>query len=79
MEKDNDKANEPLVPYTKTFKIFNSFEEQELHELKEMASLTSHEILLHMRKVINLAYGMHGYDAKNLPKHHTISNIKYID
>ena len=75
----NTKANEPLVPYTKTLNIFHSFEEQEAHELKEMAAFSSIEILQHLRQCINLAYGMHGYNPDNLPKKHTITNIKYID
>ena len=32
----NNKANEPLIPYTKTLHIFHSFEEQEAHELKDI-------------------------------------------
>jgi hypothetical protein len=50
----NTKANEPLVPYTKTLNIFHSFEEQEAHELKEMAAFSSIEILQHLRQCINL-------------------------
>ena len=46
---EDNKANEPLVPYTKTLNIFHSFEEQEAHELKEMASFSSLEILQHLR------------------------------
>ena len=73
------KASEPIIPYTRTITVFNSFEEQELHELTEMASLNSTEILQQLRRLINLAYGMHGYNPNNLPKQHTITNIKYID
>lgn len=78
-ENKDSQMKEPLVPYTKTLHIFHSFEEQEAHELKEMASFSSIEILQHLRQCINLAYGMHGYDPNNLPKKHTITNIKYID
>lgn len=73
------KASEPIIPYTRTITVFNSFEEQEFHELTEMASLNSTEILQQLRRLINLAYGMHGYNPNNLPKQHTITNIKYID
>lgn len=81
MEENNkeNKANDPLVPYTKRLNIFHSFEEQEAHELKEMAAFSSIEILQHLRQCINLAYGMHGYNPNKLPKKHTITNIKYID
>lgn len=44
-----------------------------------MASLNSTEILQQLRNLINLAYGMHGYNPNKLPKQHTITNIKYID
>ena len=81
MEENNteNNASEPLVPYTKTLNIFHSFEEQEAHELKQMASFSSIEILQHLRQCINLAYGMHGYNQNKLPKKHSITNIKYID
>lgn len=77
-ENKNKKVNEPSVNYSRTIKIFNSFEEQELHILNEMASLSSIDILQQLRKLINVAYGMHGYDPDNLPKQHRISNIKYL-
>lgn len=80
MKKDKkNKISEPSVPYTKSLTIFNSFEEQAEYELKEMASFSSLEILQHLRKCINLAYGMHGYNPDKLPNKHHISNIRYID
>ena len=77
--KKNTKVSESLETYTRTLKVFNSFEEQQIYELNEMALLSSVEILTHLRKLINLAYGMHGYNPNKLPKQHTITNIKYID
>jgi hypothetical protein len=70
------KVNELLIPYgTNRIKIFNSFEEQAEYELEQMAKLSSTEILLHLRKLINLAYGMHGFNLDNLPKKHSIKII----
>lgn len=77
--KKNTKASEPPVSYNRTINIFHSFEEQEMYDAKQMASLSSTEILLQLRQLINLAYGMHGYDPNKLPKQHSIKNIKYID
>ena len=67
------KVSEPKSSYQKsTLRVFNSFEEQNLYELKEMASLTPLELLQRMRAYINLAYGMRGYNPENLPKKHFI-------
>lgn len=78
-EENKNNLNEPIVPYTRSLQIFHSFEEQEAYNLKEMASFSPLESLQHLRKCINLAYGMHGFDPNNLPKKHTISNIRYIE
>ena len=60
---------DPLSIYKNSrIKFFNSFEEQEEYELREMAKLSPVEILQQMRQLINIAYGMHGYDPKKLPK-----------
>ncbi|MGZ5244260.1 MAG: hypothetical protein ACXWEY_11460 [Bacteroidia bacterium] len=56
-------------------KIYKSFEEQEEAERTYSLSLTPIERLMHLRKSINLAYGMHGYDPDNLPKKHSIKII----
>lgn len=66
-KKKQNYVNEPLPAYSRPFKIFNSFEEQQEYELHEMAKLTGEEILKQMRQMINVAYGMHGYDPLNLP------------
>jgi hypothetical protein len=67
-------VNEPIAnSYNTTrIKIFNSFEEQEAYELKEMAKLSAIEILAQLRKLINIAYGMHGYNPNKLPTKHAI-------
>ncbi len=75
--KNTNGVNEPLVSYReKHFQIFNSFEEQAEWELKEMAKLSSIQILQQLRKFINIAYGMNGYDPDKLPKKHSIIIIQ---
>lgn len=37
-----------------------------------MAALNSEQILQQLRKFINIAYAMHGYDPNNLPQSHSI-------
>jgi len=69
-------VNEPIATYGKRpIHIFNSFEEQADYELKQMAALSPEQILQQLRKFINIAYGMHGYDPNNLPKKHSIKII----
>lgn len=69
-------AKEPFVGYKdKRIQIFTSFEEQNEFNLKQMAKLSSEEILVQLRQLINLAYGMHGYNPDKLPKKHTIRII----
>ena len=73
---DESKVNEPLVGFTTgRIKIFKSFEEQAACELKEMSTLSSVQILQQLRKFINIAYGMHGYNPNSLPKKHFIKII----
>ena len=75
-KKAESKVNETLASCgTNHIQIFKSFQEQEAYELKQMASLSSVQILQQMRKCINIAYGMHGYDPDNLPKKHFIKII----
>lgn len=45
-------------------KFFQSFSEQEEYKLKQLAELTGEEILRQMRQLINLAYGMYGFNSK---------------
>ncbi len=75
-DNDNNKVNDPTPSYNNSFRIFNSFEEQEEYELKLMASYSPKQILEQMRMFRNTAYGMHGYDPNNLPKEHFIKIIK---
>jgi hypothetical protein len=70
------KAEEPGTGYKRPFKIYSSFEEQNENELEEMARLKPEELLLQLRKFINIAYGMHGYNPNDLPKKHSIKIIK---
>ena len=78
MEEENkNKAQEPMGGYKgKRLYVFKSLEEQEEFKLKEMAQLSPTEILMQLRKLINIAYGMHGYDPANLPKKHSIRIIQ---
>lgn len=76
-KKDSNELKEPLTIYnSNSLKIFNSFQEQEAYELEQMASLSGVEILVHLRRFINLAFGMHGYNPDKLPKKHSIKIIK---
>ncbi len=70
-----NKLNKPQASYERPLQIFNSFEEQHDYELSEMAKLSGEEILKQMRQMINIAYGMHGYDPLKLPKKHDIKII----
>ncbi|CAN5431423.1 hypothetical protein BH09BAC5_BH09BAC5_10690 [soil metagenome] len=76
----SNKANEPLNEY-KSGKVifFNSFAEQEAYELEQMALLSPHQILLQLRKFINIAYGMHGFNPDKLPQKHTVRIIDSPD
>ncbi len=73
-EENKNELNEPIVGYS-NFNFFQSFEEQETASLQAMALLTPIERLQQMRQLINLAYGMHGFDPHNLPKQHTLKII----
>ncbi len=71
-------VNEPSVNYQKRDLVFfNSFEEMNQHDREEMAKLSPLECLQQLRQLINLAYGLHGYDPDNLPKKHSIEIIPY--
>jgi hypothetical protein len=80
VKKQINEVNEPAVDYSAgKIRSFNSFEEQEEYELKQMAALDPKQILEQLRKFINIAYGMHGYDPQNLPLIHSIRIIKNSD
>lgn len=74
----NSIVSEPAVDYKKReLRFFNSFKEQEEYELEQMAQFSSEEILQQMRQLINLSYGMHGYNPDKLPQKHSIRIIPY--
>lgn len=76
-KKKNETVEEPIASYaTRSIRVFSSHEEQAHYELEQMAKFSSIEILQQMRKLINLAYGMHGFDSSKLPQQHTIKIIK---
>jgi hypothetical protein len=72
---EENELNDSLTPYAekKSVVIFKSFEEQEVYNRAQMAKLTPLERLQHLRKMINVAYGMFGYDPNNLPTKHKIT------
>jgi hypothetical protein len=75
-----DEVNEPAAEYQAGKIIFfHSFKEQEEYELKQMAALSSIQILEQLRKFINVAYVMHGYNPDNLPLAHSIRIIENPD
>jgi hypothetical protein len=72
-----NEVSEPAVEYGKELRFFDSFEEMDEYDREQMAALTPIECLEQLRCLINLAYGMHGYDPKKLPKKHSIKIIPY--
>lgn len=67
------KVMEPMAGNKKSsFKIFNSFEEQEVYENKYAANLTPIECLQHMRMLINRAYSIPDHTKIEFPKQRTI-------
>jgi len=61
----------------RTITFYNSFEEQEDDSRKQLAMLSSSELLLALRKIINMNFRLTGFDIDNLPKKHTIKIIQY--
>lgn len=57
--------------------FYNSFEEQEEANRKQMASLSTAELMLALRKVINIHYKLNNTDIYNLPIKHSIKIVKY--
>ncbi|MDQ3110136.1 MAG: hypothetical protein M3R17_09590 [Bacteroidota bacterium] len=75
-----NEVNEPATEYNaRNIIFFNSFEEQEEYELKQMASYSSLQILEQLRQSINIAYGMHGYNPEKLPQIHNVRIIENPD
>jgi len=75
--KKADEVNEPAVAYGHNLIFFNSFEEMNRYDREQMAKLTTLQIFQNLRRLINLAYGMHGYDPSKLPKKHNIKIVPY--
>jgi hypothetical protein len=74
-QEDNiNELNEPNIGYG-NFSFYQSFEEQETASLHAMALLTPLERLQQLRKLINTAYGMHGFNPNKLPQRHSIKII----
>ncbi len=75
--KDLPTVKDEFISYSEDkLRIMNSQEELELYELKRMAGLSPVQLLTEMRQLINLAYGMHGFDPHNLPSKHSIKIIR---
>ena len=76
-ENEDDNVNDYIPDYgEKTLRIFKSFEDQNNYEREQMAKLTPIELLQNLRRYINIAYGMHGFDPDNLPEKHTLTFYK---
>ena len=72
-------VKEPKTVYKKSsFRIFHSFEEQAQYELEKMATRTGIESLRLLRRCINVAFMMHGYNPAKLPKKHKLKITGYI-
>lgn len=61
----------------RSIKFYNSFEEQEEDSRSQLAMLSSSELMIALRKLINMNFGMSGFNINNLPKKHTIKIIQY--
>jgi hypothetical protein len=70
MEKNTEKNKRP-------FKIFKTKEDQENAEREYSASLTPLERLFVLRKMINNAYGMHGFEPNKIPKTRSLRIISF--
>jgi hypothetical protein len=77
-KKKENELSEPEVTYGRPELVFfNSFEEMNEYDRVEMAKLSPEETLQQMRRFINIAYGMHGFDPNKLPQNHTIEVVPY--
>lgn len=57
--------------------FYNSFEEQEEDNRKQLAKLTSSELMLALRKLINVNFRLDNIDRSSLPNKHTIKIIEF--
>ncbi len=76
-KKMKNEVNESAVGYGSNLVFFNSFAEMNEYDREQMALLSPEECLKQLRQLINLAYGMHGYNPNKLPKTHNIKVIPY--
>jgi hypothetical protein len=58
-------------------RIFKSFEEQEMHVIKNMARSTPLQQMEFLRKIIDRSYAMHGFDPTKIPMKHTITILSH--
>jgi hypothetical protein len=66
---NDNMLNEP--PSSWGIRIFGSVEDAANEQRAYWASLTPLERMINLRKLINMSYGMHGYDPDHLsPEHH---------
>lgn len=74
-KEEKNKLHEPLASYSakNSILIFKSFEEQEEYNRIQMANLTPLQRLEQLRRMINVAYGMFGYDPAKLPAKHKLT------
>lgn len=61
----------------RSLNIYNSFEEQAEANRKEIAMLSSSELMTALRKIININFKLNNVDIYNLQKKHSIKIIKY--
>lgn len=61
----------------RTITFYNSFEEQEEDGRKQLAKLSSTELMLSLRKLINMNFRTTDFDINNLPQKHTIKIIEF--
>lgn len=74
-KKNKSKAEEPALLYKGkgSFMFFKSVEEQEEFSRKKSAALSPIECLQHMRLLINMAYGITGFDPEHIVHKHSIT------
>lgn len=85
MSSTNRKYKKPSSPNTKKvediaalyqkteIQVYNSYSDKLSQDLIYVAGLNPLQRLQQLRQLINLAYGMHGYDPENIPTLHRIS------
>jgi len=74
-ESNKNKAEEPALPIQakRRLRFFNSVETMEEFSRKKSADLSPIERLQHMRLLINMAYGITGFDPEHIVCNHSIT------